>query len=161
MEIFILSNWDILLRLLIALVLSGLMGVERTMAGKMAGLRTYALVGLGSTLFIIISISVASATYNIEGFNFDPLRVAAQVVLGVGFLGGGLIIFHESGLHGLTTAAGLWVAAGVGVACGFGLYLPAILATFFSVFIFNILWLLEEKFLKKDFFKSYKSMNNG
>lgn len=139
-----------------ALLLSGLMGVERTMAGKMAGLRTYSLVGLGASLFIVVSISVASSFYNLEAFSFDPLRVAAQVVLGVGFLGGGLIIFHESGLHGLTTAAGLWVAAGVGMACGFGLYFPAFLATFFSIFIFNILWLIEERFLKKSFLKNYK-----
>lgn len=133
---------EIILRLVLALLLGGLLGLERTLAHKVAGLRTFALVSLGSALFILIGEIV---TKSFPGFNIDPVRMASQVVVGIGFLGAGLIIFKESKLSGLTTAAGLWVAAGLGIAAGFGLYFLAVTALVLTLFVLVILWLIENK----------------
>lgn len=114
---------EITLRLLIALVLGGVIGIEREYRSKDAGFRTHFLVALGSALFCIVS------QY---GFGFDlkdSSRVAAQVVSGIGFLGAGTIIFQKNVVRGLTTAAGLWVTAAIGLACGSGMYAAASIAT--------------------------------
>ena len=108
---------DITLRLIVALVLGGCIGIERDYRSKDAGFRTHFLVALGSALFCIVS------QY---GFGFDlkdSSRVAAQVVSGIGFLGAGTIIFQKNVVRGLTTAAGLWVTAAIGLACGTGMYM--------------------------------------
>lgn len=127
-------------RLIVALVLGALIGVERTIAHKKAGLRTYALVSLGSALFVIIGQMVeAGVTEPLA----DPLRMASQIITGIGFLGAGLIILQRSQVHGLTTAAGLWVAAGVGMATGFGLYLVAIATVILTIFVLAVLWPVE------------------
>ncbi len=110
------NNYDILTRLLIAMILGFVLGVERTMAHKTAGMRTYSLVSMGAALFVIISEIVSQRYVGVLGF--DPLRMASQIVVGVGFLGAGLIIFRESRVEGLTTAAGLWISAGIGIAVG-------------------------------------------
>ena len=91
--------------------------MEREISGHTAGIRTHALVTLGAALFVSMStlLSMDDATGAI-----DPTRIASQVVVGIGFIGAGVIIFRNDMLHGLTTAAGLWVAAGVGVAAGLG-----------------------------------------
>ena len=134
---------DFFVRLVVAAVLGGLLGFERTIAGKVAGLRTYALVSLGSALFVSVSELVVA---NSGGPTVvDPLRIASQVVLGIGFLGAGLIVFRESRVSGLTTAAGLWVAAGIGVTVGFGFYWLAIFAALLTLAVFTILWLIEKK----------------
>ncbi|MCH7613961.1 MAG: MgtC/SapB family protein [Candidatus Marinimicrobia bacterium] len=139
---------EIAIRLVLAMVLGSILGTERVFAHKTAGIRTYALVSMGSALFVIIS-QVVSNSYLSQGFtNFDMLRMAAQVVVGIGFLGAGLIIFRGSRVTGLTTASGLWVAAGIGMAVGFGLYGAAIVAAVLTLFIFIILWFIENK-LKK------------
>ncbi len=136
------DNLEIFWRLAAATLLAALLGTERTLAGKVAGMRTYALVSLGSALFAIISQLVA---VNYAGyFNFDPLRVASQVVVGIGFLGAGLIILRQQKISGLTTAAGLWVAAGLGLATGYGLYFVAAIVTVITFFVFNVLWLVEK-----------------
>lgn len=134
--------WEIILRLVLALLLGGLLGLERTLAHKVAGLRTFALVSLGSALFVMISELVIKVSGN---YNIDPIRMASQVVAGIGFLGAGLIIFKESKLSGLTTAAGLWVASGLGIATGFGLYFLAVTALILTLFVLVILWLIENK----------------
>lgn len=134
---------ELILRLLVALVLGAILGVERTLAHKMAGVRTFALVSLGSALFAIIGEQVGEVYANYAGI--DPLRMASQVIAGIGFLGAGLIIFKESKLNGLTTAAGLWVAAGLGLASGFGFYVLALATSFLTLFTFTVLWLLEER----------------
>ncbi len=134
------------IRLLLAAFLGALLGMERVFAHKTAGLRTYALVSMGSALFVIVSVVIASQFENIT--NFDPLRVAAQIVTGIGFLGAGVIIFRESHVEGITTAAGLWVAAGIGMASGFGLYIIAVFATVVTLFIFTVLWLFERRVKK-------------
>src|SRR3989344_8837875 len=106
------------IRLLLAAFLGALLGMERVFAHKTAGLRTYALVSMGSALFVVVSVIIVDQFSGIT--NFDPLRVAAQIITGIGFLGAGVIIFRESRVEGITTAAGLWVAAGIGMASGFG-----------------------------------------
>ena len=118
---------DITLRLLVALLLGGLIGIERDLRSKDAGIRTHFLVALGSALFCVVS-----------QFGFgvdlkDSSRVAAQVVSGIGFLGAGTIIFQKDKnvVRGLTTAAGLWVTAAIGLACGTGMFVAAAVATLF------------------------------
>ncbi len=133
--------------LLVAAFLGALLGLERVFARKTAGIRTYALVSMGSALFVAVSAVIADQFVGIT--NFDPLRVAAQIVAGIGFLGAGIIIFRDNKqLEGLTTAAGLWVAAGIGIASGFGLYTIAIFATAITLFIFTAMWFLEAQIKK-------------
>lgn len=133
---------DIALRLLAALAFGGIVGIERVVAHKKAGVRTYALVAMGSSLFVIISELVAASYAGIT--DLDPLRLASQIVVGVGFLGGGLIVLNGTNLRGLTTAAGLWVAAGIGMAVGFGFFGVGLIAAFLTLFIFTVLWNFEQ-----------------
>ena len=114
---------ELTIRLMLALLLGGAIGIEREYRAKEAGFRTHFLVALGSALFCLVS-----------QFGFgvdlkDSSRVAAQVVSGIGFLGAGMIIFQKNVVRGLTTAAGLWVTAAIGLACGTGMYLAAVLTT--------------------------------
>lgn len=131
------------LQLIAAIILGALIGVERDIAGKRAGMRTHALVALGSALFVIISTQLSAAIVGASGF--DPIRIAASIITGVGFIGAGIIIFHEERetLHGLTTAAGLWVAAAVGMAIGFTFYGIAGFTVVLTLFIFRIMWYIE------------------
>ncbi len=140
------ENYEIIIRLVLALVLGALLGIERLHAGKTAGLRTFALISLGSAVFIIISEQIV----NSYGFEVDPLRVAASLISGIGFLGAGMIIFQRDHIANLTTAAGVWVSAAIGMAVGFGLYLEAIVVTFLVIFTFTAMWNIENK-LKKRF----------
>ncbi|MEK7576024.1 MAG: MgtC/SapB family protein [Patescibacteria group bacterium] len=142
MENFTITNLEIFTRLLLAIILGGALGIERSMAGKTAGMRTYSIVSMGAAMFVIIS-NIVSLQY--VNFSFDPLRMASQVIVGIGFIGAGLIIFREEKISGLTTAAGLWVSAGIGMATGFGLYALAIIATALTLFIFIALWFVEKK----------------
>jgi putative Mg2+ transporter-C (MgtC) family protein len=108
---------DVLSRLAAAAALSGVIGVERQLAQKAAGLRTHMLVGLGAALFTLLGV---------EAFpGGDPARVSAQIVAGVGFLGAGAIFRHGVSIEGLTTAAGMWAAAAVGMAAGLAEYAAA------------------------------------
>jgi len=124
-------------RLLIAVVLGGLMGLERSIAGKHAGLRTYALVSLGSCLFVIAGTLASVELSAFSGIN--PLVVASAIVTGIGFIGAGLAAFHGATPGELTTAAGLWVVAAVGMACGFGLFYLALATAALSVVILSLL----------------------
>jgi len=108
------------IRLIVAMALGGLVGLEREYRAKDAGFRTHFLVALGSALFTLISI------YGFTEGVKDTSRVAAQVVSGIGFLGAGLIVFQRNVIRGLTTAAGLWVTAAIGMACGVGQYYMAV-----------------------------------
>ena len=115
--------------LLLALLLSSLIGLERELRLKSAGLRTHALVGLASALIMLVSkygfTDVVSAGLGV----LDPSRIAAQIVSGIGFIGGGLIFVQKNVVRGLTTAAVIWLTAGIGMACGAGLPFLAIAAT--------------------------------
>lgn len=114
------------LKLIIAAIFGGLIGIERQIGGQYAGFRTQLLVCLGSCLFTIASIHV----YNAHGAYTDPARIAAQIVVGIGFLGAGAILRHGISIRGLTTAATLWIVSAIGMAVGFGEYIIAGFATF-------------------------------
>lgn len=140
------QNIEILLKLFTALFLGMSLGVERAIAGKTAGMRTYGLVTLGSAVFVIAGI-LASGGYVSDGkvFSDASARITAAIIQGVGFIGAGLIIFRDMKVSGVTTAAGIWAAAGVGVAIGYGFYALAVMATLFMLFIFTVLWFIEHK----------------
>lgn len=142
---FVLIQLDGALRLLVAGLLGIFLGVERSLAGKHAGMRTYALVTMGSALFVIVG-NLASFEFSSFG-GTNPLQIAASIVLGIGFIGSGLAFLRNSAEQErpgeLTTASGVWVAAGVGMACGYGLYFLALCATLFAVLVFTILMRLE------------------
>lgn len=150
------QNLEFFFQLALAGLLGALVGIERELAGKTAGMRTFALVSLGSALFSIISLHALDANVYVQQINFDPTRIAAQIVTGVGFIGAGLIIFNQSKLRGVTTAAGLWLAAAIGMAVGFRFYMVAIFTSFIALFIFVFLWQVEERFLKKRLLRKAK-----
>lgn len=145
------ATMDIILKLFVALLLGMIIGTERMWAHKTAGMRTYALVSMGSALFVIISNNMVNYFSNYSGLN--PLMMVSQIIVGVGFIGTGLIFSKDSKLTGLTTATGLWVSAGIGMSAGFGLYNIAITATIFTLFIFMVLWSLESRLRKSKYFK--------
>ena len=129
------TNWDGALRLGLAGILGGAIGVERELRDREAGIRTHLLVSLGSALFTLVS------AYGFHEFltsgdavvRADPTRIAAQIVTGIGFLGAGAIIREGLSVRGLTTAATLWVVAAIGMACGAGWYGPALVTTLFTL----------------------------
>jgi len=121
---------EMVLRLLLAAILGGVIGAQREWEGKPTGLRTLALISMGSALFAVVS-----------GLSFaggDPSRIAAGIVTGVGFLGAGAILHRHGGIEGLTSAAASWVSAGVGLAAGAGLYLISAVSTIVTLIILFI-----------------------
>lgn len=140
---------DQLARLLLAVVLGALIGIERERRDYAAGLRTHALVSLGAALAIIVSTYGFKAVVGGSGVELDPSRVAAQVVSGVGFLGAGTIIVQRATVRGLTTAASIWLVAGIGLACGAGLYVAALLSTALALIILVPLKTAERRFLHR------------
>lgn len=120
-------------KLLLSLLLGAIIGIERRRKGQIAGLRTFALISMGATLVMLISIYIPQVYLGLK--NGDPGRIAAQVVSGVGFLGAGAIIQMKGSVRGLTTAAGIWMAACIGLAVGAGMYLISIIATLLIIFI--------------------------
>lgn len=132
-------------KLLLAMLLGGVIGTERAVLAKQAaGTRTFGLVALGACLFIVAGNYVDTAY--ISAVSLDPMRTAAGIIMGIGFLGGGIIVFRGDAVHGTTTAAGLWIAAGVGIAVGFGMYAVAVFATILSLLMFTGMWYLENRF---------------
>ncbi len=138
---------EIFVQLFLAVFLGATIGFERELAKKTAGMRTFALVALGAAMFSIISNYGFKSLIGIS--SFDPSRIASQVVVGIGFIGGGSIIFAESKVKGLTTAAGLWLAAAIGMAVGYKLYSIALFATALTIFVLVAMWYIEHKFVKK------------
>ena len=137
-------NIEIILKLVVALFLGMSLGVERAVAGKTAGMRTYGLVTMGSALFTIVAVTAAGGYDSDVAFR-ESLRFTAQILTGIGFIGSGLIFSHDGKVSGVTTAAGIWVAAGIGVAVGYGLYLLAAIAMVFVLIIFTGLWYIENR----------------
>ncbi len=132
-------------KLVLAMLLGGLIGTERALLAKQyAGTRTFALVALGACLFIVLGNFVNVAFLGVA--DIQPTFVAAAVITGIGFLGGGLIVFRHDSLHGVTTAAGLWMTAAIGMAVGFGLYALAIFASILILMLFTGMWYVENKF---------------
>ena len=131
-----------LLGFLLAIICGALIGAERQMSGKAAGLRTNILICLGAAVFTIISREMGG------GLSDSITRIAAQIVSGIGFLGAGAIIQDRGGVHGLTTAATIWLVASIGMACGAGFYILAFVATLLAVVVLFALaplarWLTE------------------
>ncbi|MGD8367737.1 MAG: MgtC/SapB family protein, partial [Desulfobacterales bacterium] len=143
--------WELLGRILLAALLGGVLGVERDIHGRQAGLRTHLLVSVGAALFFILSTHIS--TYHVavaDGFSkvTDPARIAAQIVTGIGFLGAGVILKEGFTVIGLTTAACLWVSAAIGMASGAGQYVIAIVTTVISLFSLILLRWLERLYPK-------------
>lgn len=144
------QTMEIVSRLVVALFLGMIIGMERVWAHKTAGMRTYALVSMGAALFVVISDHMVQAYSMFQGTN--PLFIAGNILVGVGFIGTGLIVTKDSKLMGLTTATGLWVSAGIGMAAGFGLEKLAIISTFLTLFIFIVIWFIEHQLKRTSFF---------
>ncbi len=126
-----LAFWDIVLRVGAAAVLGGAIGAEREIRERGAGFRTHMLVAVGAALFTLVSAYAWSDFHfsQSSGVTFDPTRIAAQIVSGIGFLGAGAIIRQGLSVRGLTTAATLWVVAAIGMASGAGYYAAAVVTT--------------------------------
>lgn len=136
---------EIFLQLILATFLGALIGLEREIKKKQAGLQTYSLVALGSCLFTIVSFELFSSF----GLEFDLLRIIQAVAIGMGFIGAGVIFRQPSGIVGLTTSAGLWATAAIGVSVGAKLYYLAIFTTFLSLLVLAGFGALEEKFFRE------------
>lgn len=128
-----------LLRLGLALVLGACVGFERERGERSAGLRTNALVALGSSLIMIVSTFGFTDILGARNVVLDPSRIAAQVVSGIGFLGAGTILLRKEVVKGLTTAAAIWVVAAIGLACGAGLLLEAVFTTILTIAVLTLL----------------------
>ncbi len=132
-----------------AMFLGMVLGVERFVAHKTAGMRTYTLVSLGAAMFVIIS-QMVSAQYGLPSYDF---HLVAAIVSAAGFLGVGSIIRSDMKVIGITTATGLWVATGIGMACGFGFYQLAAIVTMLTLFAFVVLWFVEKQVSKLSIMK--------
>lgn len=143
------GEMEIIKRLLLATIIGGLIGVEREVNNRPAGLRTHILVTLGASLIMLVSIDglyrVNDGTVELS----DPYRLAAQVVSGIGFLGAGTIMRTGNSINGLTTAASLWVSAGIGLAIGTGYYLGAIVTGVIVLIVLMSLGFFEQRFFTK------------
>lgn len=133
------GSWIQVADLGVALALSALIGLEREVRAKAAGLRTHALVGLGAALFMVVSKYGFVDIVGDSGTNLDPSRIAAQIVSGIGFIGGGLIFVRRDAVRGLTTAASVWVTAAVGMAAGAGMWVIAAVTTVCYAFVVYVL----------------------
>jgi putative Mg2+ transporter-C (MgtC) family protein len=144
------DNLDVILRLIVAGGLGGLIGLERDVHGRAAGLRTHLLVCMGAALFMIMSIVVAKM-WGPE-FVSDPGRIAAQIVTGIGFLGAGAILKEGFSVRGLTTASSLWIVAAVGMASGAGCYGIAGVTAVLALISLSVLRRIERHY-RKDFYR--------
>lgn len=135
---------EIILRLILASILGGLIGLDRESTNRPAGFRTHILVSIGSALMMLVSLENAK-------YGADASRIAAQVISGIGFLGAGTIMRTGTNIEGLTTAASLWVCAGIGLAVGNGYYLGAVATTLIVLFFLRNSRTFERTFLKGSF----------
>ena len=124
---------EMMVRLLVAMVLGGLVGFEREIKGRAAGFRTQILVSMGSALMMLTGIFLKERQPNLT--DLDATRIAAQVVVGIGFIGAGAIIRFKDSVRGLTTAASVWVSCGVGIAAGAGFYSGAVMTTLMALVV--------------------------
>jgi len=151
-----LTDSEMILRLVMAVVLGGLVGWEREVYHKPAGFRTHILVCLGACLFTIISY-----TFPCDGNlrAVDPSRIASGIVMGVGFLGAGAILHEQGSVKGLTTAASIWVVAAIGMATGAGFYTGAIITAVLVVIVLFVLNKIEKYYIEK--FNREKTIEKG
>lgn len=137
---------EFILRLFVAAMLGGAIGLEREFRAKVAGFRTHFLVALGSCLFMIISQFGFETILQQHNVSLDPSRIASQVVTGIGFIGAGTIILQKHVVKGLTTAAGLWVASAIGLTSGCGLYVLAVAATILALLCLEAEFMIRHRF---------------
>jgi putative Mg2+ transporter-C (MgtC) family protein len=143
MREYLIVQMFFLLKLTAAGACGAAIGYERKNRLKEAGIRTHMLVAIGAALIMIISQYGFADLVKANGYSFDPSRIAAQIVTGIGFLGAGMIFVKKQTINGLTTAAGIWATAGIGMAIGAGMYLAGI---FVTIFVFIIQTLLHRNF---------------
>ncbi len=136
------------------MLFGAIIGLEREVTNKFAGLRTHMLVSLGACIFTILSIHGFPVDTN--RYNADPARIAAQIVTGIGFIGGGTVLRMGNNIYGITTASTLWLAASVGMACGAGFYVLGGICSFFALFTLVVIRTMEVKFLPKSIKTSLK-----
>jgi putative Mg2+ transporter-C (MgtC) family protein len=136
------SEKDMVIRLVVALLLGGVIGYERERDAQAAGLRTHMILTLGACLAMILSINVSALR------NSDPTRLAAQVISGIGFLGAGAILRFGFNIKGLTTAASLWTMAVVGLAIGYGYFLAGVVTTGLMMLILTVINMIENRFIR-------------
>ncbi len=140
-------TYEFVLRLFVAAILGGMIGLEREYRAKEAGFRTHFLVALGSGLFMILSqFGFDGVLGNYEQVSLDPSRIASQVVTGIGFIGAGTIIFQKHVVRGLTTAAGLWVTSAIGMTAGAGMYVLSFAATVLVLLCLEALYFIFQHF---------------
>lgn len=145
------DSTQVIIRLAAAFILGGLIGLERELHGRAAGLRTHILVCLGSALIMLTSMHIFHLYSKVA--QTDPARIAAGVVTGIGFLGAGTILRFRASVRGLTTAASLWATAGIGLAIGSGFYTGAFAASALMLFALFFLTKLEKALVRKDWYK--------
>jgi len=154
----IITEFDMILRLVLGFLAGGIIGLERSRRRQVAGLRTHILIATGATLLMLLSIYIPQ---QINPERSDPGRIAAQVVSGIGFLGAGAIIRLGNSIRGLTTAASLWFVAAVGLAVGAGMYLVAAAAETLGIITLMFLYVFEKKYFPAERLKimeiSYKT----
>ncbi len=143
-----LTDLQVTMRLVSSVMLSGLIGFERQISRRTAGLRTHILVSLGSCLIMLTSLHIFDIYKNIAPL--DPARIAAGVITGVGFLGAGAIMVQGQGVKGLTTAASLWTVAGIGLAVGCGFFSAAIVTTILTLTVLFFLRYIEGMMIGKE-----------
>lgn len=146
-------------KLLLSLLLGSIVGLERRHKGQIAGMRTFALISMGATLAMLVSIYIPQEYLGLK--NGDPGRIAAQVISGIGFLGAGAIIQMKGSVRGLTTAAGIWMTACIGLAVGAGMYMIATTACVLIIFVLTALDQAEKKFLRGNEAKIVRLKVNG
>jgi len=140
---------EVVFQLVLALVLGAAIGLERERKKKKAGFQTYSLVSLGGCLFAIVALNSFILLAGSAGVRFDPSRIVMAVATGIGFIGAGVIIFHQDRVEGTTTAAGLWCAAAIGIAVGIKFYLAACVASVLVLIVFAFFGFLERKIFEK------------
>lgn len=141
-----LTDWEGLIRVALAAVLGGIIGIERELRAKDAGLRTNMLVAMGAALFTVSSIQLSEVYLSWNGsIRFDPSRIISTIVSGIGFLGGAIIFKTEERVRGVTTAASIWVVTGVGVATGAGFYVMAAGSTVLIVVVLLMVGWIEHR----------------
>ncbi len=140
--------WEVAIRLFAAMLIAGVVGIDREVRQKPAGLRTHMLVGLGSAAFFLFAIKLAfemAASDQLNVVSTDPVRIASGIIGGIGFLGAGTIIQSRGNVQGLTTAAGIWIAGAIGVSCGAGEFFLALWVMTLAIICLLPIQLLESR----------------
>lgn len=141
---------EIFCQLILATFLGALIGLEREIKRKEAGIQTYSLVALGSCLFTILALDLFTLFEQKTGIRFDPTGLIQAIAIGMGFIGAGVIFRQPSGIVGLTTAAALWATAAIGISVGIKLYFISFLSTFLVLFVLVVFGALEKRYIEKE-----------